>query len=780
MPSPFTPSKTDGAVDILRTIFGPVMDSVLTGDTATVATTGANMLGAAFGYFNSGVLFFGSLILMFVTVFGISNSANDGVALGKKWSTFYTPIRALVSAGSLIPTASGYAGIQLALLLIVTYSIGFASNMWEAVVSKSLSADIATEAVASVTSNPNFDAMVLNAIQMQICAQGVNDALKQTMPSANVALKLVQAGPYSMHPTANTTIESTSIYYSDPNFPAAKDICGALQFTSMVSADTSNSQTTTNVVQGVKAAILKVRTDFAKTFADPNGKVSALASSIIISIQNDGASPILASNIASQVMAMRKTVDADTLAAVTAEMHRTNESSVKKITDKGWIYAGAIYGEVARIKDAVRGATLSQNVDFTAGSNNLGGALTGQTQVAAQEILDRYATVASAVARKSLAIQSAEKPLRPVLPQIQTNFTAKDFASDGTGIFNRMKNFFSSPGQMVVTGVVSILSNPNSDPIMQIKDMGDYIAGFAELLLVTKAGIMTALKPLTAAVGEAGKSFFVSNLGTAAVIAITTALEAFITETFAMFSSGVYALLYAGYWMGIWIPMVPFYIFTLGVVGWLIFVVEMLAAGVLWMAAHTTPAREDSFVGSQTQGYLLVMSGFFRPALMILGLVASNSLMAPIITFVNESFKLKFMSLQADSVTGIMSVAGFLLIYTFIITSVIMLIFSLPQTLPDRILKWIGAGIGDMGEQNSAHKVEQSASSQSRQASMKGAQAATATRSAKEAQASRTAANEREDSRDAMQERLVSAVEGQSGQSTVRTSRSPNPDVEGA
>jgi hypothetical protein len=72
MANPFSPNPNDGAIDILRVIFGKVMDNIVSGASpATAGNDAANMLGEAFRYFNSGVLFFASIILMWVTVFRV-------------------------------------------------------------------------------------------------------------------------------------------------------------------------------------------------------------------------------------------------------------------------------------------------------------------------------------------------------------------------------------------------------------------------------------------------------------------------------------------------------------------------------------------------------------------------------------------------------------------------------------------------------------------------------------------------------------------------------------
>ena len=781
MTSPFTPSPTDGAIEILRVIFGPVMDSVLTGNTVTAATVTTNMLGAAFGYFNSGILFFGSLILMFVTVFGISNSANDGVALGKKWSTFYTPIRSLVAAGSLIPMASGYAGIQLGLLLIVTYSIGFASNMWKTVVEQNVGGNIVEESLRSVTESPSFNEMVLSALKMQVCAQGVNDAMHQVMPNSDLRLSLTTIDRAPTMLIGGSKIMGRELYFSNPTWPAGRSICGELVISNIdISVNRSNSFSSDSVVNSLRASITTIRNQFAEKFAEPNGEVAKMAAKIVEATRATDGQPLDPADFAASIHQMQANMIAEIKTKVGATVREQNADIVEKYTAKGWIYAGSLWREMASIKDAVRSASLVQTVTFTAGTESLNGVLTGDMLSAAEPVLTRYMTVASKLSSKTSGIPNRITPTSPVLPQIKTNFSASDFTSGSTDAISTIKSFFSKPGVMIVNGVVSFLSDDKQDPILKLKDLGDYLAGFAELLLYGKGSIIALLQGFLDGVKTASAGTPLAGLIAGPIAAVIAGLQRFLVEMSVFINHALFFLLYAGYFLGIWIPMVPFYVFAMGVIGWLIFVIEMLAAGVLWMAAHTTPAKEDSFIGSQTQGYLLVLSGFFRPALMVLGLVASNALMGPVISYINQGFMLAFQSIQADSTTGLMSVAGFISVYVLIIGSVVMLIFSLPQSLPDRILKWIGAGIGDLGEQGGGQKIDQSASTQSRRGAM-GLQMLEASKvktaseetSKKEADATKATAATAQQGRDAHQERQTAAmerafgVEGQGGSSTV-------------
>lgn len=309
------------------------------------------------------------------------------------------------------------------------------------------------------------------------------------------------------------------------------------------------------------------------------------------------------------------------------------------------------------------------------------------------------------------------------------------------------------------------------DPVMMVKNIGDTITTLANAYGVWKG---VTLATLTGVEKTAESS---SIPGTS----IVAGVAAWFAEMFALIKPSLYTLLYAGYWLGIWIPMVPFYVFTIGVVGWLIFVMEMMAAGMLWAAAHTTPARDNSFIGSQIQGYMLVMSGFFRPALMVLGLVGSNALLAPVVAFINTAFLAHFESMTANSLTMISSVAGYLVVYVILINTSFMLIFGLPQSLPDRILRWLGAGIGDLGERETSGRIENIASSTSRSAMVKGMQLSEQQRASQD-KAEQEAARERaaQAHRDIESQRhddIVGALRG-SRENAPMTDTGPAPTID--
>jgi hypothetical protein len=120
---PFSPCDTSGgactdrSVSMLRDIFGPVIDALVSGVDPNTVAASANVIATLMSFFNSGILVIGSLIVSYVAVMGITNTANDGEAMGKSWSSLWTPVRIVAGGAVLLPTASGYSFIQLVVLL---------------------------------------------------------------------------------------------------------------------------------------------------------------------------------------------------------------------------------------------------------------------------------------------------------------------------------------------------------------------------------------------------------------------------------------------------------------------------------------------------------------------------------------------------------------------------------------------------------------------------------------------------------------------------------------
>ncbi|MGP1692675.1 MAG: DotA/TraY family protein, partial [Giesbergeria sp.] len=148
-------------------------------------------------------------------------------------------------------------------------------------------------------------------------------------------------------------------------------------------------------------------------------------------------------------------------------------------------------------------------------------------------------------------------------------------------------------------------------------------------------------------------------------------------------------------------PSLPYTIFIVAVVGWLLAVLQTVFAAPLWAVMHMTPDR--TFVGSQTQGYLMFLSLFMRPVLIIAALFAAMLLANPIVLYVSKAF----WAMRTANVSSAESLGFFvqfltwknwMIMYGLMLGPIVYMIFGLTNTLPDAILTWIGAGIKPLGE----------------------------------------------------------------------------------
>lgn len=723
---PYTPGSDDAAIEMLREIFGTAITHIVGGNPAGAENAAANMLGAAFGFFNGGVLFFGSIILTWVTVFGLTNTANDGQVLGKKWSTFYTPLRTFTASALLIPSTSGYSIIQLAVLLLVTWSVGFASNMWGRVVDATIDNTITDQVLWSIYDDKQFDRTAFNIFKMQVCSLALADGVNQTTGSQYNFLLHPQ---FKQIKIGDATTYQTRLDFRDPRWPGSEDVCGELVLSStLVKVDTN------------RASVSQVNATLADEIANLQGiignycymstmdmfsKMEPLAREVVrIANSTDPNEKFSVNQLQAVIDQSREAMLKDIRDEVSRRVAGENSGLKAKLKKGGWVMAGSLHRELIAIKDGIRNAMTTQQ-QFISGTYSPDHLLAGgAVSTSINTVMARYNTLAGFIV-KGIDERAQVKERNPTdLPSIETGLGPEDFADGGKSVKTQITAWFNGLANSAMQGIVFFLAKDTNDPVMQVKSLGDWMISFAETLKVTKVALVATVDGLFEG-SKVAASQTVLGTNAAAFMAVGPGVMKFILtliqETWAMVEPGVDAMLYGGYFLGMWLPMVPFYVFSLGVIGWLVQVVESLAACSLWMVMHLTPEKDDSFIGSQQQGYLLLMSLFARPPLMVLGLVASMSILTPAVRYINAGFMMSFRIIQADSVTGLLSLAGYTLIYGVIIFAVFMLVFSLPQTLPDRILRWVGAGISDLGEQNTMSRIESGASGQAKAAAVAGA-----------------------------------------------------------
>lgn len=149
-----------------------------------------------------------------------------------------------------------------------------------------------------------------------------------------------------------------------------------------------------------------------------------------------------------------------------------------------------------------------------------------------------------------------------------------------------------------------------------------------------------------------------------------------------------------GVTLSYYVPLIPFMLFTFGVIGWLSFVIEAMVAAPIIALGITHPEGPHDLLGRAETGVSMLLSLFIRPAAMIFGLIAALLMSYVALDVLNLSFGAivhsAFFSYSPTSAGEQIRNGLVLLIYTYIVLAIMNQCFSLVVLVPGKILHWIG------------------------------------------------------------------------------------------
>src|SRR5580698_1045403 len=129
MINPFQYGPNDASIGYLNQIFGS-MNGVIPGGAGSVS-----LMGTMFKTFNSVILAIGALMVLYVTIVGVVQTAHEGEFMGQKWKSIWIPLRVVFGIVALVPTGSGFSGIQIVMMWVIIQGIGAADTLWNTVLS---------------------------------------------------------------------------------------------------------------------------------------------------------------------------------------------------------------------------------------------------------------------------------------------------------------------------------------------------------------------------------------------------------------------------------------------------------------------------------------------------------------------------------------------------------------------------------------------------------------------------------------------------------------------
>lgn len=662
----FTPPPGDTSVDFLREVFGNIVGLISSGGNVQGGQTD-DVLGAMMKIFNSAVLFVGMLFVGYTTIKGTIDSAHDGEILGRKMSSIWVPLRTVGGTALLLPLGSGYSLIQIFILWLAIQGAGVADTIWKSAIQQ-----INKDNMISRPIIPDSRPLAANILRFEVCAAAMNKQFQESnrstrieavaiprtvmntgeMTNYNVFDAVPIVGAYTtINNFANSRYSAVDYKWrANDNTYMNPDVCGGVSWKQSWEASEGNSNT-----KVIKAPIIAAHTQAVQNMI---AELQPIAQQIVDGQKPaPGALDIAANNYENTLRNAAKT-------AVLQTNDRARSDFLKTAEEGGWIFAGTWYNHIVKMNDVMQstlnGLPTSEPID-----------------IADKESQDVLLTYQDAMTTANEYAKDRVNAVR------QTYYTETDARppQEGEGAWEYVKKIISAPFMGAINQMTQEIAGSNLNHMSQMKSFGDTIVGTGEALLITLAGAAGASNSLLAK-GTVGLAF---DFGS-----VLSFLSGILTMM-------VFALLAFGVTLSTYVPMIPFITWITSVVNWFVLVIESIIAGPLFAVAHVHPDGDDA-VGKAGQGYMMILSLVMRPALMLFGLISGMLLTQPITGLINMTFMTAISGVQADSLTGIVSFFAYVMIYVFMMTTVVHLVFSLIHWIPDNVLRWIGGAASGLSQ----------------------------------------------------------------------------------
>ncbi len=696
-------SLTPGAGDVSMKLLHEVL-----GDWS--GPSNQSFVGQAFLYFNSGIMVFAAMMFVYISVMSVLKSAEDGEFMGRSWSSMWIPLRLTVGMALIFPTASGYSMVQMLVLWIASQGVGFANLIWTHAAEGLINSqgDIVAVRLVDQGAAQNLMGTILKA---ELCIAEQNRFHQTTVFKRQVVLDgdaLSGSGGGGSIAWGNT---------SDKISGYSSTVCGKISIPTdaFTMSDPSSYLTPMKTVwEGVKIGKGAVRTAqlngilaAAQTLAPLATRLSSVgryADGTDISLPP---TQEILSGINQATGVYRAAIATGAQKALGTQTGSLTKSFLADTKTTGWIGAGGWYFQMARINSELNKITSytptiegaeqgffyamnDQMGSFIGGNENVTGTVTASSPIS--RALDSILANAAAI---------NNDPRIPRLGQSGAGTTQGSIA----GVVNNVSNIATGTATSWVAEGLSIDPDPSKpNAVVQLKTVGDYLISSAETVLVaSKVASVAATKFTPAGTLAAGFTSFKDKF--------LNSTAGSLTEPLGMtFFLGVMALLGFGLMLAFWLPMVPFVIWTGSVLGWLMTVIEMVIAGTIWAAAHLHPEGEGMAGKWGANGYMILAELFARPALMIFGFLFAAVTVDPFLKFSSSLFFNSMDTVNADSVSGLVTMVAFVIMYSAFCLSMVIRIYSLITIIPGSVLRIVGAsqaGTHDQG-QDAANELKQS------------------------------------------------------------------------
>ncbi len=626
--------SSDLSRQILVMIFGDVVTDPL--------STNSSMIGELFFVFNGIVMIIAVIWFTIVVLKHLVKAGQHGKVFNNGKS-MVGPITTAAGFFTLVPTVSGWSIAQLIFLWAASImGIGSANVVTDRIV------DLLEDGYSLVVqpTAPQTLSSARAIYEMNLCMYSINNEL------STMYQRFGQGG------TPLMSIKSTIDGFEIGNGNA---LCGSARLPDSIKDKTMNwlfpaSVNTDRIIDAQRSAMNEMQNKLSQS-------ASEFVTALLNKKMNDsGTLPDAETSIqkAAQAyedrinQALRSQGQSDELASVLSAQLRQN----------GWLALGSWYQTFATANNKVNDAV--QLKPIISGISGLGDLGAGDTY---KSIMTAYRT------------QLQNSPYTPPLgTQSPKNTQQATDASDPAAVF---VGIFNSPGQRLSNYIVQNIGNGDFNqngqinPLLKMKNIGDYVLIYTE-------SIYTIFAAAKIASDTAGNNFILNI----ASLGFIKAAQAVVNAITPLVQFTCILLFGIGFSLSIYLPFIPFIYWITAIANWIVSVLVGVTGGSLWAATHIGIENESGHRSSY--GYIFLIDVIIRPMLMVFGFVFASIVIVAIGTLLNIMFGATIANVQANSITGLVSLVGILMVYARICTTTVSRVFALQVTMPDYIISWLG------------------------------------------------------------------------------------------
>ena len=731
----------------LNELFGPLFPAV--NQTGTHETVFSKIIG----YFNIVAIGLGGLLFAWNATAGLLQTAHEGELLGRRWSSLWAPVRIVFAVGMLVPLPNmhGYNAVQTGVAYLVRGATMSASYIWE-----QASKEILIHQTPIAASAPQIPGNIVRSLySIAVCRVIVEDQLaaNPTIDARYNVNREVVKEPVNAIPTqgggvlSGVTRQVTFFTLEDTKTNKKMRICGnwtgpiydprianfleASGITNHNMTQIVNLFMTTHdrVMDGLYRVMDGVAREKADTMLsaqaanpisnptsnnqapiagaviDANTELSDLSDDVFNLVKQSGAGSVLNGGLLADAISGGNACKQATQTGMYDLLHDQNKRHF--CYGEGWIGAGKWYLTIARVNNAINVFTttfgsVTEDIVFNQHVGPVVAAQSGSplTRFFGFDLIPNIQTLSANIKIAANTFMTAVGLRISVADIIDFEKGGqhyaqlmKSFDRDSQSMIALSQGFAFNPTQLKLSTQSSGALGGDGRVVETLMSRGLY--EWLDKLVNWLAYDGTNRDPLLTMMN------YGDVLMTVAGVLVLAQVVPFVGDAIGNFIPVFWG---AGTLLKLVLPMMPWFLWVVGVTGYFLLVVEAIIGASLWAFAHLRMDGEG-ISGNAVNGWTLLLSLLLTPVLMVFGFIVGMAIFRVTSTLLMSGLLPTFYSATAGTnmMTMLMLIPVMMLALGVMQLLLIERSFSMITELPNRVLSWIG-GKADLMDQHAADR----------------------------------------------------------------------------